>query len=151
MRIHRSGLIFVILIGVGACAGDRSADSAAPTGDTTRSRTTSPVELGAAAQLDSGNAAFRAKDFAGALAHYRRSAERQSSLAAAWFGIYMAEGALGHTAAADSALQRVRALDPAAAGAHPGVAEPSGSLPPGHPSLDPAAGPGDKATTTGTR
>lgn len=92
------------------------------------------VELGTSAQIDSGNTAYKAKDYKGALGHYRVATQRQPSLAAAWFGVYMAESALGNAAAADSAMKRVQAIAPGTMGAHPATASTSpGTLPPGHP------------------
>jgi len=108
------------------------------------------MELGAGVQLDSGNSSYRAKDYAGALAHYRNAAGRDPSLVAAWFGIYMAQTAMGNTVGADSAMQKVQALAPGTMSAHPatgatgatgasgsagGTGAGAGALPPGHPVL----------------
>lgn len=92
---------------------------------------------GAAAQLDSGNTAYRAKDYAGALAHYRTATETEPRSAAGWFGVYMAQSALGNKAAADSALAHAQRLDPGMAGAHPTSGGTDSGLPPGHPRMDP--------------
>lgn len=56
--------------------------------------------------LDSGNAAYRAGDYQAARRQYRAAVEVDSTAAAAWFGVYMAERALGDDRAADSALRR---------------------------------------------
>lgn len=56
--------------------------------------------------LDSGNAAYRAGDYPGARRQYRAAVGEDSTAAAAWFGVYMAERALGNELAADSALSR---------------------------------------------
>ena len=66
------------------------------------------------AQLDSGNAAYRRHDWQGALGHYQVAAERQPDATAAWFGVYMAQRALGDTVAARQALERARDLAPGA-------------------------------------
>lgn len=58
------------------------------------------------AHLDSGNAAYRDGEYGRALRHYRSAAAADSTVAAAWFGVYMAERALGDSVAADSALRR---------------------------------------------
>jgi len=68
----------------------------------------------ALAQLDSGNAAFRAGEPEAALAHYRRVIEIVPDDATGWFGIYMAQEALGNTAAADSAIAEARRRNPGA-------------------------------------
>jgi tetratricopeptide (TPR) repeat protein len=66
------------------------------------------------AQLDSGNLAMRAGDPVTALEHYRRATELDAQAAAAWFGVYMAERALGNSEAAEEALERARAAAPEA-------------------------------------
>lgn len=65
--------------------------------------------------LDSGNAAYRAGDYGGARRHFRAVVREDSTVAAGWFGVYMAERALGNESAADSALWHVRDLSDAAA------------------------------------
>ena len=55
-------------------------------------------------QLDSGNAAFRARDYEGALVHFTRVTEMVPDDATGWFGIFMAQDALGNKAAADAAI-----------------------------------------------
>lgn len=86
------------------------------------------------AQLDSGNAGFRAANQAAragdgeraqalmrdALRNYREAARMEDDAAAAWFGIYMAENALGNTAAAGEALAKARAVAPEASLVVPG-------------------------------
>lgn len=74
------------------------------------------------AQLDSGNAAFKAEDYQGALRHYRAAARLDERAPAAWFGVYMAENALGNSAAADAAIARARAIAPDATLMRPGAA-----------------------------
>lgn len=72
--------------------------------------------------LDAGNSAYREGDYQAALDHYRE-ANQQGDIAAAWFGIYMAELALGNAAAADSAMARAQDLAPGASLIHPEPAE----------------------------
>ncbi len=69
---------------------------------------------GVAMRIDSGNAAYRSRDYEAAAALYRRAAELGPDIPAAWFGIYMVEHARGNLAAADSALARARQLAPGA-------------------------------------
>jgi len=66
------------------------------------------------AQLDSGSAAFRAKDLDAALAHYTAATAIDDKVAAAWFGVYMVQKAKGNSAEALEALERVQALAPGA-------------------------------------
>ncbi|MFP4622703.1 MAG: hypothetical protein ACLFRX_00845 [Gemmatimonadota bacterium] len=69
------------------------------------------LEPAVVAALDSGNAAYREGDYDDALRYYREANEA-GDVAAAWFGIYMAQLALGNPAAADSAMDRAQALAP---------------------------------------
>jgi hypothetical protein len=66
------------------------------------------------AQLDSGNAAFREKDWERALRHYREVTRLDAETTAGWFGVYMVEQARGNAAAADSALEKAQSLQPGA-------------------------------------
>ena len=74
------------------------------------------------AQLDSGTAAFRADDHEAALRHYTRATELDPGSGPAWFGVYMAERALGRPEAAEAALERARGAVPGATLLH-GAAE----------------------------
>ena len=69
----------------------------------------------ARAALDSGNAAYRVKNYRVALRHYRAAANSAPAQAAPWFGIYMIAQATGDKALADSATAEVRrrTVDPA--------------------------------------
>lgn len=69
-------------------------------------------------RLDSGNAAYRAGDYVDARRHFRAAVDADSTAASAWFGVYMAERALGNEAAADSALRRAGSMGDAP-GKHP--------------------------------
>lgn len=92
---------------------------------------TSAVDLTPAARfaLDSGNVAFKAKNFPEALRLYRVAADAAPRHAAPWFGVYMVAKATGNAALGDSAMKEVQrrtpappaALDSAMRGLHPGV------------------------------
>lgn len=71
------------------------------------------------AALDSGNTAYREHDFDAALRHYQRVTELDSDATAGWFGIYMAQRALGDSTAAQQALEQARGLAPGATIMHP--------------------------------
>lgn len=81
-----------------------------------QSREAWPPEI--VAHVDSGNAAFRDKDLEEALRHYTTAAEGMPDNAAAWFGVNMAQLALGNRAAADSALDKARKAAPGASLIH---------------------------------
>ncbi|MEJ2503171.1 MAG: hypothetical protein P8177_07600 [Gemmatimonadota bacterium] len=72
--------------------------------------------------LDAGNEAYRDGSYQEALRHYEE-ANQDGDVAAAWFGIYMAQLALGNSEAADSAMQRAQDLAPGASLLHPDPAD----------------------------
>ena len=66
------------------------------------------------ASLDSGNAAYKAKDYDRARAHYQRVTDIDKDEPAGWFGIYMVELALGNAEAAGKALDKAQGMVPGA-------------------------------------
>lgn len=102
--------------------GDQRTDTLDPAAAEQRRENMPP---GMTAQLDSGSAAFRAKDFEGALRHYQAAVAIDDTFAAGWFGVYMAQKALGNEDAARDAFERATAAAPGATLLHPG----SGSVP----------------------
>jgi tetratricopeptide (TPR) repeat protein len=76
-----------------------------------------PAEV--VAEIDSANQAFRAGDHQGALEHYTRAKDMKGDVAAAWFGIYMAQHALGNEDAAKEALAEAQKVSPGATLIHP--------------------------------
>lgn len=84
-------------------------------------RDTRDLPRGVAAMLDSGNASYRAKDFESARAFYRKATELAPREPSAWFGVHMAELALGDSAAADSAIRRAADLSGQESFRHPPI------------------------------
>ncbi|MGD8276686.1 MAG: tetratricopeptide repeat protein [Gemmatimonadota bacterium] len=110
-----------LLLAVAALAACRPADQTTDTIDVqagVRARETYPPEV--VAQLDSGNAAFKAHDFEEALRHYQAAAEAGPDISATWFGVGMAQHALGNIPAADSAYARAKTEEPGASLLRPG-------------------------------
>lgn len=66
------------------------------------------------AQIDSANVAYKAADYPVALIHYERALAMEDDVPAAWFGVYMAQHAMGNMEEANQALERARALLPGA-------------------------------------
>lgn len=85
------------------------------------------------AELDSGNTAYRERDYERALEHYNAAVRMDDRLAAGWFGIYMAQLALGNEEAAEAAMEEARLRAPGANLMHPDADAPA---PGGHPALE---------------
>lgn len=119
MRSMRLRPFFLVLLAVLACGRSNGTqqDSLAailPPGHVPITTPSGGTMLPAVtrALLDSGNTAFRVKDFQGALAYYHKAALSAPEHAAPWFGTYMVGKAINDTALADSALRMVRARAP---------------------------------------
>ncbi len=135
-----------------ACGGTPSDGRAAVAGASGTAEA-NKLPLAAKLALDSGNAAYRAKQMDVALAKFRQAAESAPQHAAPWFGIYMVANETKDAKLADSAMAHVRALsgDKAELDAHAQVTANTGApqngllpppststLPKGHPSADAA-------------
>jgi Flp pilus assembly protein TadD len=134
MKIRITALIAVGLLAAGCNDGSQS-EARMTIGDSDPGASRLAAEV--REPIDNGNAAYRAKDYEAALAHYRLAAERAPEEPTTWFGVAMAAEALGEQAVADSARVRIEQLAPelnvvghteATAGGHPG-----GAMPAGHP------------------
>jgi tetratricopeptide (TPR) repeat protein len=82
--------------------------------------------------LDSGNAAYRERDYETALRHFQAAVDMDEGVAAGWFGIYMAQLALGNPEAAEAAMAQVRIHAPDASLIQP---DPNLPVPGDHPAL----------------
>ena len=119
LRFALTGLAFVLFLA--GCEQEGPPEDQ-PTGSFDREtviQTRAELDSAVVAALDSGNAAYRIGNYERALEHYRSAVDAEEDLAAGWFGIYMAELALGNDAAADSAMERARASAPGASMIHP--------------------------------
>lgn len=65
------------------------------------------MTMKSAALLDSGNVAFRLKQFAVAQAYYEKAAAEVPDQAAPWYGVYMVAQATKNQKLADSAMKMV--------------------------------------------
>lgn len=104
---------------LGACRQDAADDQ--------RTETMTPQSIeqaranwpaGMSEVIDSANDAFRARDYQRANELYRRATQMAPDVTAGWFGVNMAEQALGNQAAADSAMARAMELSPGASLIH---------------------------------
>lgn len=81
------------------------------------------LRLEAAVHVDSGNAAYRAGDYEEARRQFRAAVAEQPESQAAWFGVYMAERALGNRDSARAALERAGDLPHPDGSLHPPPSE----------------------------
>lgn len=109
----RRFVVFVLLMAATASCkpNDQRTDTFDPE-EAMQHRDELPAEV--VAELDSGSADYRADDHQAALAHYQRAAELAPDAPAAWFGVYMAQHALGNQEAAQDALKKARSVSPSA-------------------------------------
>lgn len=109
---------------LGACRPDDQPTRSIDPDAAVRTRAEMPEAL--VAHLDSGNAAFSGHDFAAARDEYRAALAIDSTVTAAWFGVFMAERALGNGDAAAEALARAQDLAPGASLIHGDAARDTG-------------------------
>ena len=108
----------IVLVGiVSACAPDDQKTSTITTDNAEQTRADMSPEL--KMHLDSGNAAFRRKDYPAARTHYQAAIDADQKQPAGWFGMYMVELAAGNAEAAGKALDRAQKLVPGATLIHP--------------------------------
>jgi tetratricopeptide (TPR) repeat protein len=113
---------FVVL---GACSGDGAGERIPLDRMGGAPEVVEELPAGLQIQLDSGNAAYRTRDYHAALRHFENAAEIAPGLAAGWYGIGMTQAALGNREAADSAMMEVHRLAPEVPLQHPGAAPPN--------------------------
>lgn len=120
MTARLRACVWIALMFAASCgeAGDQRTETLDPTAARERRERLAGAT---ASLLDSGSAAFSARDYAGALRHYRAAVDQDSTVAAAWFGVYMAQTALGDERAAEEAFERARELEPNASLLDPSV------------------------------
>lgn len=105
--------LLVLVLMLSACNPPKDQKTGSIAGqDATAKRKELPAAL--RTQLDSGNAAFHARKYDVALKHYRAAIAIKDDEPAPWFGVYMAQNAMGDTVAADSALKKAQKLAPGA-------------------------------------
>lgn len=120
MRSNRFLLVGLALaagLATTACRPKEQKAETISTQEAIEARESLPPEV--RAQLDSGNAAYGSGDHKAALAYYTKAKDLKNDAAAAWFGIYMAQNALGDEAAAKEALAHAQKLSPGATLIHP--------------------------------
>jgi Flp pilus assembly protein TadD len=112
MNARRSVIGVLVMAAAVSCRPDDQRTDSLDPDRAMQTREELPAEV--VAQLDSGSTAFRSNDFEAALAHYTRVTEVAPDVGAGWFGVYMAQDALGNAEAARDALERAQSLVPGA-------------------------------------
>ncbi len=90
------------------------------------------------ARIDDANTAYAAGDYEDAAEMWRSITDEQPELGVAWFGLSMAERAMGNTEAADEALARSEELAPGLGRMHQAATDSTArapGMPQGHPSV----------------
>lgn len=104
-----SCLALALALAAGACAPEGEEQTGSMTEERARdAREALPAEV--VSRIDSGNAAYREGRYEEAASVYRRIVEADPDVAAGWFGLYMAERALGNEDAAEEALERAESI-----------------------------------------
>ncbi len=116
-------MTFLALAILAGCGGEAGEAPRMPIGEPAERRA---WPAGVALRVDSGNVAFRAGEYEAARRHYLEATRVGPDVPAAWFGVYMAESALGNVAAAESALGRAGDMTAAARAHHVFPADPGG-------------------------
>lgn len=129
------GIVLLVLAAIGCRPDDQKTSTLDAEG---AKQTRADISPALAMHLDSGNAAFRRKDYVKAREHYDAAIKADDKQPAGWFGIYMVELALGNAEAAGKALDKAQGMVPGATLIHPKPGDTAG-LPSGHPSTGPAA------------
>lgn len=117
MRCGPAGSVLLLLSiawALPACGGEETPPPQRRSLDSEQPAERPGLSPAAAVHVDSGNAAYRAGDYEEARRQFRAAVEAQPESQAAWFGVYMAERALGNEDSAEAALERAGDLP------HPG-------------------------------
>lgn len=136
-------MVVLVALAVAGC-GEEEGQRIPLGGDTAQSedrRANWPEGL--AAQVDSANLEYSNQEYEAAAERYRALTEQYPDISTVWFGLYMAESALGNDEAAAAALEEAESMAPGLGQMHD--AAESGAMrgdphqmPAGHPPLDSA-------------
>lgn len=130
--MRRTSWIWVAaLVGAAACGGEDAerVNLGGERDDRPDARASWSPEL--TAQVDSANAAYAAGDYQDAADRFTAVTQEQPELGVAWFGVYMAESAMGNEDAARAALARAESLNPGLARMHDAAIDSAAEMPEG--------------------
>ncbi|MFP4622894.1 MAG: hypothetical protein ACOC3J_00360 [Gemmatimonadota bacterium] len=142
---HTKWMAPLALVAIAACGGEEQGERVElGEQEQTSARASWPAEL--TARIDSANAAYANENYQVAADVFRGITEDHPDLGIAYFGLYMAETALGNDDAAQEALAEAEALSPGLARMHQSATDSAAQvpmmmqghpdMPEGHPSLD---------------
>jgi tetratricopeptide (TPR) repeat protein len=138
------------LVGLAACGGEPEGERVELGGQEAAERPGARASWSPelTAQIDSANAAYADGDYETAAAMFTAITEEEPELGVAWFGLYMAESAMGNEEAAAEAMAKAEQYAPGLGRMHDAATDstarvpmmmeghPEGELPSGHPSMD---------------
>lgn len=134
----KNWMAVVALIGVGACGGEETGDRVELGAEAPQGRETWSPEL--TQQIDAANAAYAAGNYEEASEIFQSITEDYPELGVAYFGVYMAESAMGNEEAAQAALAEAEARNPGLGRMHDAATDTSKipidggmDMPQGHP------------------
>ncbi len=136
---RKSWVWAVAMVAVAACGGEEG--ERVELGDEpqeTRANARESWSPELTARVDSANTAYAAGDFETAREVYAAITDEQPELGVAWFGLSMAERALGNEEAAQAALAEAEARNPGLGRMHEAATDPEAKVPmrvEGHPQM----------------
>ncbi|MDX1673776.1 MAG: tetratricopeptide repeat protein [Longimicrobiales bacterium] len=142
MRNTSKWMVAIAALALAACGGDEGERVELGEEPTQAENRRANWPDGVAARVDSANLYYSNGDYEAAAEVYRDLTEEYPEISTVWFGLYMAESALGNEEAAAAALEKAEGMAPGLGQMHE-AAESSGmgdmlrgEMPAGHPSLD---------------
>jgi tetratricopeptide (TPR) repeat protein len=135
----------VALVAAAACGGEEGerVELGEPQQQETRPSARENWSPELTARVDSANAAYAEGDYEAAAAIFTAITEEQPDLGVAWFGLSMAERAMGNEEAAQEALEKAEARNPGLGRMHEAATDPEAKVPmrmEGHPPMGGTSG-----------
>lgn len=144
----RHWIVTALVVTLAACGGDEQAErvelGAEPSSEEGRASARANWSPEFTARVDSANAAYAEGDYQTAQRIYADLTEERSDLGVVWFGLYMAENALGNDEAAAEALARAEEMNPGLGRMHEAATDSGARVPmimEGHPPIMPEGHP----------
>lgn len=134
----RVWMAVVTSVALAACGGEEDAPEAMEFEGERVEQARANWPEGLSERIDSGNVAYREGRYEESADIFRRATAQNPHIGSTWFGLYMAEHALGNIEAADSALAQAEALTPGLQRVHgEAMSDSAGAMPEGHPAMPP--------------